>query len=50
MGAGLSALAAKVETALQEDRYSGHVFVFRGRRGDLITVLVLGDTFWYAGL
>jgi transposase len=31
--AGLSALA---ETVLERDPYSGHLFVFRGRRGDLI--------------
>jgi len=29
---GLSALAEKV---LKQDPYSGHLFVFRGRRGDL---------------
>lgn len=32
-----------METALSEDPYSGHVFVFRGRRGDLIKVL------WWTG-
>ena len=32
---GLSALAEKV---LAEDPVSGHLFVFRGRRGDLIKV------------
>ncbi len=30
---GLSALAEKV---LKQDPYSGHMFVFRGRRGDLL--------------
>ena len=30
---GLSALAEKV---LAEDPFSGHLFVFRGRRGDLV--------------
>ena len=34
--AGLSALA---ETVLERDPYSGHLFVFRGRRGDLIKVI-----------
>ncbi len=34
--AGLSALA---ETALKQDPYGGHLFVFRGRRGDLIKVI-----------
>jgi transposase len=33
---GLSALAEKV---LEEDPFSGHLFVFRGRRGDLIKVI-----------
>lgn len=33
---GLSSLAQK---ALQEDPFSGHIFVFRGRRGDLIKII-----------
>jgi transposase len=33
MRSGFNGLAAKVETALQADPFSGHVFVFRGRRG-----------------
>jgi transposase len=33
---GLSALAEKV---LQEDPFSGHLFVFRGRRGDLLKIV-----------
>ena len=33
---GLSVLAQEV---LREDPFSGHLFVFRGRRGDLIKVL-----------
>ena len=37
---GLSALAEKV---LKLDPYSGHLFVFRGRRGDLIKVI------WFDG-
>jgi transposase len=28
-----------VQTALKENPFSGHVFVFRGRRGDLIKML-----------
>jgi|SRR5882757_7394267 len=32
-----------VQTALEENPFSGHVFVFRGRRGDLIKVL------WFDG-
>ena len=38
--AGLSALAQSV---LRLDPYSGHLFVFRGRRGDLIKVI------WWVG-
>ena len=33
---GLSALA---EAVLKQDPYSGHLFVFRGRRGDLIKIV-----------
>jgi len=36
---GMYGLAALVEGALGEKVYSGDVFVFRGRRGDLIKVL-----------
>ena len=43
MRAGMNGLAAKVETALTEDPYCGHVFVFRGRRGDMLKVL------WWSG-
>ncbi len=39
MRSGFNGLDLKVETALSEDPYSGHVFVFRGRRGDLTKVL-----------
>ncbi len=35
---GLSALA---ESVLKQDPYSGHLFVFRGRRGDLVKILLL---------
>jgi len=43
MRACINGLAARVETALTENPYSGHVFVFRGRRGDMIKVL------WWTG-
>jgi transposase len=43
MRAGMNGLAARVETALTENPYSGHVLVFRGRRGDMIKVL------WWTG-
>ena len=43
MRRGMHGLAALVQTALTEDPFSGQVFVFRGRRGDLIKVL------WWSG-
>jgi len=36
---GFTGLSAMVQTTLQQDPFSGHVFVFRGRRGDLLKVL-----------
>ena len=39
MRCGMDSLAAKVQTALAEDAFAGHVFVFRGRRGDLVKLL-----------
>jgi len=36
---GFTGLSALVQTALEADPFSGHVFVFRGRRGDLLKVL-----------
>jgi transposase len=32
-----------VQTTLQADAFAGHLFVFRGRRGDLVKVL------WWSG-
>lgn len=43
MQAGTNGLAAKVETALAEAPYYGHVSVFRGRCGDMPKVL------WWSG-
>ena len=43
MRAGFNSLAAKVQTVLERDPFSGHVFVFRGKRGDLVKVL------WWSG-
>lgn len=43
MRRGMNGLAALVQTALAADPFSGHVFVFRGRRGDLLKVL------WWSG-
>ncbi len=36
---GFTGLSAAVQTTLDRDPFGGHVFVFRGRRGDLIKVL-----------
>jgi transposase len=36
---GFIGLSAAVQTILERDLYGGHVFVFRGRRGDLIKLL-----------
>ena len=35
---GFTGLSALVQTQLEQSPFSGHVFVFRGRRGDLIKV------------
>ncbi len=40
---GFIGLAAMVQTALKENPFSGQVFVFRGRRGDLVKLL------WFDG-
>jgi len=39
MRRGFTGLSGMVQTALQEDPFSGQVFIFRGRRGDLLKVL-----------
>jgi transposase len=39
MRAEYNGLAAKVQTVLDDDPFSGHVFVFRGRRGNVVKVL-----------
>jgi transposase len=39
MRCGFQGLSALVQTRLEQSPFSGHVFVFRGRRGDLIKVL-----------
>jgi len=43
MRKGFNGLAAIVQTTLQENPFSGHVFVFRGKRGDLVKLL------WWSG-
>ncbi len=39
MRSGFDGLAAKVQLALAADPFSGHIFVFRGKRGHLIKLL-----------
>jgi transposase len=39
MRKGFAGLSVLTETVLEGDPYSGHLFVFRGRRGDLIKVI-----------
>jgi transposase len=39
MRRGMNGLALQVQEVLQRDPYGGHVFVFRGKRGDLIKIL-----------
>src|ERR1019366_7666059 len=39
MRRGFTGLAGMVQTTLEQSPFSGHVFVFRGKRGDLIKIL-----------
>ena len=39
MRKGFNGLSALVQDVLKQDPFSGHLFVFRGRRGDLIKVI-----------
>lgn len=43
MRKGFDGLAAMVQTALAANPFCGHVFVFRGKRGDILKVL------WFDG-
>ena len=43
MRRGFNGLAAIAEKILKQDPFNGHLFVFRGRRGDLIKVI------WFDG-
>jgi len=45
MRRGFVSLAAQAEATLKQDPYTGHLFVFRGRRGDLVKVISLS---WFA--
>jgi transposase len=40
---GFTGLSAAAQTVLEQDPFDGHVFVFRGRRGDLVKLL------WFDG-
>lgn len=53
MRCGFDRLAERVRTVIGEDPLSGHLFVFRSRRGDRLKILVWdGDGFvlWYKRL
>jgi transposase len=39
MRKGFDGLAALVQEQLNKDPFSGHLFIFRGRRGDLLKIL-----------
>jgi transposase len=41
MRKGVNSLAAHSGKVLAEDPHSGHLFVFRGRRGDLLKIILL---------
>ena len=43
MRKGMDGLAALAQTTLAENPFSGHIFAFRGRRGDLVKLL------WFDG-
>ena len=43
MRKGFDGLAALAQTALAQQPFSGHVFVFRGKRGDIVKLL------WFDG-
>jgi len=44
MRRGFTGLSAMVQTTLHENPFSGHVFIFRGRRGDLVKLLWYEDS------
>jgi transposase len=39
MRKGFDGLAVRVQETLQRDPHNGHLFVFRGKRGDLVKIL-----------
>jgi transposase len=53
MRSGFDRLAERVKTVIGEDPLSGHLFVFRSRRGDRLKILVWdrdGFVLWYKRL
>jgi transposase len=44
MRRGMNGLALQVQEALKQDPHAGDLFVFRGRRGDLVKII------WHDGL
>ena len=44
MRKGIDGLAAIVQTTLKKDPFVGHMFAFRGRRGDQVKLL------WWSGV
>jgi transposase len=43
MRKGFNGLSMLAQDALEQDPFSGHLFVFRGRRGDLVKII------WFDG-
>ena len=39
MRKGFASLAAQAEQTMQQNPFSGHMFIFRGRQGDLIKII-----------
>jgi transposase len=44
MRKGFDGLAAQISNVLDADPYSGHLFVFRGKRGDYVKILYWDGT------
>lgn len=44
MRRGMQSLALTVQESLKRDPHAGHLYIFRGRRGDLVKIL------WHDGL
>lgn len=44
MQCGVTTLTAQAEQTLKQDPFAGHMFIFRGRRGDLVKII------WWDGL